>query len=76
MRASLEKLIDGMKFQYHMHTWAKYYAWRPVKDVHGTWHWLKPMRRLMGNTYVDHDDWSWYFYLTEEDYTMFLLRYT
>lgn len=46
------------------HKWETWYAWRPVKDIHGCWHWLKEIYRLPGNTYADHDDWRWYHYGT------------
>jgi hypothetical protein len=44
--------------------WKEWYAWRPVKDIHGKWHWLNIVYRKLGNDYVDHDDFSWYFYGT------------
>lgn len=45
------------------HTWEPWYAWKPV-NVNGKWTWLKDIYRLRGNTYVDHDNWSWYYYGT------------
>jgi hypothetical protein len=49
------------------HKWESWYAWRPVKDTHGARHWFTEVYRLRGNTYVDHDDWSWYYYGTVFD---------
>lgn len=49
------------------HKWERWYAWRPVKDTHGQWHWRKDIYRMRGNTYVDHDDWPWYHYGTDFD---------
>ncbi len=46
--------------------WAKWFAWRPVK-VHGKYVWLKTVYRRVGNTYVDHDNWTWYHYGTVFD---------
>lgn len=45
-------------------SWKAWFAWRPVKDIHGNWHWLEEVYRAVGNTYVDHDDWTWYHYGT------------
>lgn len=44
--------------------WKEWYAWRPVKDIHGEWHWLEKIYRKVGNTYVDYDNWTWYYYGT------------
>ena len=49
------------------HCWEIWFAWRPVKDIHGRWHWLKDIYRILGNTYVDHTDWAWYYYGTAFD---------
>lgn len=49
------------------HKWESWYAWRPVKDIHGSWHWLDNVYRLRGNTYVDANDWPWYHYGTVFD---------
>ena len=49
------------------HKWQKWYAWRPVKDIHGQWHCFKEVYHLPGNTYVDREDWSWYYYGTVFD---------
>lgn len=49
------------------HTWQKWFAWRPVKDINGHWHWRKEVYRLIGNTYVDHDSFLWYYYGTTFD---------
>lgn len=46
------------------HNWELWKAWRPVKDIHEKWHWGKEIYRMRGNTYVDHDNWSWYYYGT------------
>jgi hypothetical protein len=58
MRPSVEELIKAN------HKWEPWYAWRPVQDIHGQWHCFKEIYRLPGNTYVDHDDWRWYYYGT------------
>lgn len=61
MRPTVEELLaEGRR-------WEACYAWRPVKDIHGQWHWLDKIYRLHGNTYVDHDDWKWYHYGTVFD---------
>ena len=44
--------------------WTPWFAWRPVKDLRGKWHWLENIYRKAGNTYVDHDNWTWYYYGT------------
>ena len=49
------------------HTWKQWYAWRPVKDIHGCWHWRENVYRLLGNTYMDHDSANWYHYGTMFD---------
>jgi len=49
------------------HRWEGWYAWRPVRDTHGEWHWLDQIYRLRGNTYVDANDWPWYHYGTVFD---------
>jgi hypothetical protein len=61
IKPTVEELIkDG-------HTWESWYAWKPVKDVNGKWHWFKEVYRIPGNTYVDHDNWRWYHYGTMLD---------
>jgi len=58
IKPTVEELVrDG-------HKWEKWYAWKPVKDIHGHWHWFKDIYRISGNTYMDHDDWRWYHYGT------------
>lgn len=49
------------------HKWEEWYAWRPVRDIHGQWHWRKPVYRILGNTYVDQEDRRWYHYGTVFD---------
>lgn len=44
--------------------WEEWFSWRPVKDIHGKWHWLETIYRKVSNTYVDHDDWTRYYYGT------------
>lgn len=61
MKPTVEELIKGG------HHWESWYAWRPVKDIHNKWHWFTNIYRLHGNTYVDHDNWSWYYYGTVFD---------
>jgi hypothetical protein len=46
------------------HSWESWYAWRPVKDIHGRWHWREEVYRILGNTYMDQEDWRWYYYGT------------
>ena len=41
--------------------WTTWFAWRPVKTIGGRWIWLKRIYRTVGNTYVDQDDWTWYY---------------
>lgn len=58
IKPTVEELIrDGYK-------WEAWYAWRPVKDIHDRWHWLRTVYRITGNTYADQDDWRWYRYGT------------
>lgn len=44
--------------------WNPWFAWRPVKDIHGAWHWWERVYRKTGNTYPDQEDWTWYYYGT------------
>ena len=44
--------------------WTPWFAWRPVKDLRGNWHWLETVYRKVGNTYVDYDDFTWHYYGT------------
>lgn len=44
--------------------WERWYAWYPVTDIHGCRHWREHIYRKIGNTYVDYDDWTWYYYGT------------
>ena len=60
-RPGVDELLAGG------HKWESWYAWKPVKDIHGQWHWLSKIYRLHGNTYVDHDNWNWYHYGTVFD---------
>lgn len=58
IKPTVEELIcDG-------HIWVKWYAWRPVKDIHGRWHWREDVYRIVGNTYVDQENLIWYHYGT------------
>ena len=48
--------------------WHPYFTWRPVRDRHGHWHWLRRVyRREIFNTYVNMDDWTRYEYGTVFD---------
>jgi hypothetical protein len=47
--------------------WKPWFAWRPVTTVSGRWVWWEHIYRKYGNTYVDHDDFSWYYYADEFD---------
>lgn len=58
IRPTVEELLE------QGHEWESWYAWRPVQDVHGVWHWGSEIYRMRGNTYVDYDNWSWYHYGT------------
>ena len=42
--------------------WREWFAWRPVRTVGGRVVWWATVYRCVGNDYVDHDDWSWWFY--------------
>ncbi len=45
--------------------WVKWFAWYPVKDLSGHYHWFEKMyRRKIPKTYVNHDDWQRYDYGT------------
>lgn len=57
-KPSVEELLD------QGHKWQRWFAWKPVRDIHGNWHWLKEIFRMRGNTYVDHENWTWYHYGT------------
>jgi hypothetical protein len=50
------------------HKWEQWFAWRPVRTIKGKIVWLETVYRLQGNTYVDHDDWAWYYYADVFDY--------
>lgn len=56
-KPTVEELID------QGHEWESWYAWKPVR-VNDKWTWLEEVYRLPGNTYVDHDNWTWYHYGT------------
>jgi hypothetical protein len=47
--------------------WQPWFAWRPVRTVAGEQVWWTTVYRQIGNTYVDHDDWTWYHYGTVID---------
>lgn len=76
MGASIVRLVDEWQPDLCNHKWERWWAWRPVRDVYGNWHWRVPLFRLVGSTYVDHDDWTWYYYMTEDDLLLFLLRWS
>jgi len=42
--------------------WASWFAWWPVTTISGRRVWWERIYRSRGNTYVDHDDWTWYYY--------------
>lgn len=44
--------------------WEEWYAWHPVTDVHGNRHWRTRIYRAVANTYVDHDEYTKYYYGT------------
>ena len=43
-------------------TWTVWFAWRPVKTISGKWVFWQYVYRKIGNTYVDYDNWTWYYY--------------
>lgn len=47
--------------------WKPWFAWRPVQTISGDRVWWRQIYRQVGNSYVDHDGWTWYFYGTEFD---------
>lgn len=47
--------------------WCPWYAWFPVFDVRGNIQWCTTIYRTVGNTYVDQEDWTWYYYGTVFD---------
>ena len=61
MKPSVEDLLR------QGHKWRPWYAWFPIKDIHGQWHWREHIYRIKGNTYVDHDNWAWHYYGTVFD---------
>lgn len=69
-------LLKRWEQDYKTRQWEHFHARIPVKDIYGKWHWNEHMYRLCGNTYVDQDDWTWYFYLTEHDHSWFILRWS
>ena len=50
-----------------LRNWKPWFAWRPVTTVSGRRVWWQRIYRSVGNTYVDHDDFSWYYYADEFD---------
>ena len=42
--------------------WRPWFAWYPVETVSGRTAWWEHIYRKIGNDYVDHDDWRWYWY--------------
>jgi hypothetical protein len=47
--------------------WREWYAWRPVKTISGQLVWLDTVYRMVGNTYSDQEDMTWYYYGTIMD---------
>ena len=47
--------------------WRPWFAWRPVKTVTGELVWWDTVYRQVGNTYVDQEHWTWYYYGTVFD---------
>ena len=45
--------------------WEPWFAWRPVTTITGQWIWWRHIYRKYANTYVDHDDFTWYHYADE-----------
>ena len=41
-----------IKFSGPQGPWESMFAWRPVRDVHGRWLWLKPVFRREKNVFV------------------------
>ena len=50
-----------------LRNWKPWFAWRPVRTISGQRVWLKHIYRTIGNTYVDYDNWTWYYYADEFD---------
>ena len=42
--------------------WTEWFAWRPVTTVSGNVVWWETVYRQIGNSYVDNEDWTWYYY--------------
>ena len=47
--------------------WRPWFAWRPVRTVTGELVWRDTVYRKVGNTFVDQDNWTWYYYGTVFD---------
>lgn len=47
--------------------WEEWFAWRPVKTISGKLVFWEKVYRKIGNTYVDYDNWTWYYYGDEFD---------
>ena len=58
------RIIVDDRWEANKAPWQKWRAWKPVKDIHGRWHWGKTVYRRRTNTYVNHDDWVRYEYGT------------
>jgi len=55
-----EERCNSMAFR----EWKPWFAWRPVRTVDGDVVWWTRIYRRVGNSYVDHDGWTWYYYGT------------
>ncbi|CAB4129292.1 hypothetical protein UFOVP112_390 [uncultured Caudovirales phage] len=44
--------------------WRPWFAWRPVRTVTGELVWWDTVYRMVGNTYVDQENFTWYYYGT------------
>lgn len=50
-----------------IHPWQPWWAWRPVRTVSNRVVWCARVYRVLGNDFVDYDDWSWYHYADDFD---------
>lgn len=50
-----------------IHQWQPWFAWRPVRTISNRVVWWTRVYRVVGNDYVDYDNWSWYHYADDFD---------
>ena len=44
--------MDELRFRGPGGPWEPYFAWKPRRDIHGTWHWLRRIYRRERNRMV------------------------